>query len=307
MKKTIFTLLLAVVGCTLASSVSAVETIDIYRVPNAAAPKVDGVTTDWSTLQWTNATKIKSGNTTSECLVKFKAKYTNDSLYVIVDVTDPTPHNETAISNVYERDCVELFISMDTTTVTGLGGDFQYRLQRDNSQLDMGTVVANAKSYEVGATGYLQEWAMSWVDICTRRSLPTDVPLDGAGGRGVIKFEIQAADNNTGAAGRAEQVFWNAGTDDQYSATTNYGLMYLKGLVNGVANVALNPVNVHYNATQDALTVSNYAGDINVYNAIGKLVLSTNVKSSNQSISLNSINKGVYVVKCGLGSAKFVK
>jgi len=286
------------------------KVLNVYKVTKSKAPKIDGSFSDWGST-WTDVTQIKAGNTTTACHAKFQTRYTNDSLYVIVNVVDPTPHNEDAISNVYEKDCVELFVSMDTVTVTGLGGDFQYRLQRDNSQLDEGTVSANAKSYPVGGTaGYLQEWALSWDDICTRRSVPTDIPLDGAGGRGYIKFDIHVSDNTTGAAGTTEQLFWNKATDTQYSSTKDYGYLKLMGLdlTDSYPTISHNlNASIYYNANNDALTVSGYTGEVNIYNVLGKLVLKTRVNSNNEIINLNAINRGVYIVSGLNFSSKFIK
>jgi len=286
------------------------KVLNVYRVAKSKAPQIDGSFADWGST-WVDIAQIKAGNTTTACHAKFQIAYTTDSLYIIVNVVDPTPHNEISIPNIYEKDCVELFISMDTITKSGLGGDFQYRLQRDNSQLDESVVFANAKSYPVGGTaGYLQEWALPWADINTRAGIPTDIALDGTSGRGYIRFDILVSDNTTGVAGRSELLFWNKASDDQYSTTINYGYLKLMGLdiINSHPTISHNSnASVYYNPNKDVLKISEYIGEVNIYNVVGKLVLKTRVNSNGEMINLNTISRGVYIVS-GFGfSSKFIK
>lgn len=297
MRKVIITLL-TVTSCLFANSVN--KTLNNYKLSHP--PVVDGVVSDWGS-NWINIDQIMPGNTTSQCFAKFQIGYTNDSLYVVIKVEDVTPNNDLSITGSWLRDCVELFVKLDTVTMLdGVNGDTQYRLQRDASLLETGGVMVNAKSIST-STGYTQEWALPWSGIATREGYNLNITtLKDA------RFEIQVADNTDGTSIRTEQLFWNAATDTQYGSMTDLGFMKLMGLQTAVSTVMKDEnINVYFNSNKDALTISKYIGELCVYDALGKLVLKTIVNSNSQNINMNSINRGIYFVSGSGFSSKFIK
>lgn len=290
--------------------------LDIHRL--SAAPEVDGDISDdaWSNTPWTDAYKNKSitdGSATFGASSQFKVGFTNDSLYVALQVFDSTPHNETAYST-HLRDCNELFINMDTTTRTGTNGSNQYRLQRDNSALEVGNTRAHAVAIpmyaEDGITniGWTAEWAIAWARIATRESFQYTT-IDNKP-YPYIRFELVVADNTTGtSAGRTQMMFWNAATDDQYGGMRNMGYLRLNGLnPTSITNIDKPTANAYYNPGMDALVVSGHSGEIRVYNVSGVLVLKANVEANAGTIPMSSVGKGIYFVSLpGFSTVKFIK
>jgi len=301
MKKTLITLL-TVTCCLFANSAN--ETLDVYKL--SKAPKVDGVVTDWGS-KWINLAKTDALSSTTGCSGQFQIGYTNDSLYIAVKIQDATVFTYESTVASYMRDCIEAFIHLDTVTIHGTNGSNQYRMQRvpdATVAFEPSTFTHDVVSVD-SSTGYTQEWAIAWTDIAARDTVDISAGIDALPIQ-YIRFDIKAADNTDGT-NRTQQIFWSTDTDNEYPNMTNMGYLHLMGAASGVSNVAANSMNVYYNAGKDGLTVLDYIGEVSIYNVVGKLVLKTNVKSSNELINLSSLNKGVYLVS-GTGlSTKFIK
>lgn len=288
--------LLMISACLFATAAN--KTLNIYKLANR--PVVDGNTSDWGT-DWIDIAQIKPGNVTSDCTAKFQIGYTNDSLYVVLQINDATPNNSTTISGTYRRDCAEIFVKMDTTTKSITAGSTQYRLQRDNSVLERNQVLVNAVSKDLGTT-YIQEWALPWVDLAAKEAFPLDMTS-----LNYVRFEIQVADNTTGTNTRTEQLFWNAGTDTQFSSMSDLGFLKLMGAKTANKEVLDTKSKVIYNSTKDAIFVSDYTGEISIFDTNGKKILNTRINNSTEGIRLSTLNKGVYLVKGTGFSSKFAK
>lgn len=291
--------------------------LDIYKL--SVAPAIDGDVTDdaWADTPWTDAYKNKvltDGSATFSSSSQFKAGFTSDSLYIALKILDSTPHNEPAVST-WLRDCNELFINMDTTTRTGTNGNNQYRLQRDNSALEIATVPGSVRAVAIpvfaadGTTdiGWTAEWALSWSKIAAKESFPYTA-ID-AKSYPYVRFEFVGVDNTTGtSAGRTQQMFWNAATDDQYGGMRNMGYLRLNGLNSSAPITENSTVHAYYNGTKDALIISGYVGEVKIFDVLGKLVLKTGVTDSDTgNINLNAVVKGVYIVSGADFSTKFIK
>ena len=305
MKKILITLL-TVTSCLFANSAN--ETLDVYKL--ATAPKVDGVFTDWGS-KWIDLSKTDATSSTTGCTSQFQIGYTTDSLYIAIKVQDATEfiYDETAVAT-YQRDCVEAFIHIDTTTITPTNGSDQFRMQRVQDSYNSGDangVSANVVSVDNLNTSYTQEWAIAWTDIAAKESFDISNGIDALP-IPYIRFDIKAADNTDGtAAGRTQQIFWSTDSDNEYTGMTNMGYLHLMGVTAGAPIVGANPSAVYYSAGKDALTVLNYIGEVSIYNVVGKLALQTRVNSSKELINLSSLNKGVYLVSGSGLSAKFIK
>jgi len=294
---------------------------DIYKTKTA--PNVsDGLVSDW-TGTWVplSLKKINAVSGHNNASAKFQAAYTNDSLYVAIQVLDSTPNFASAITNNYERDCAEVFVKLDTTTVTSNSGADQYRLVRDGSfSFGNGTATALGKQKATpvlgadGTTviGWNSEWSFAWfgtASLAAKNSYTQ--PTAGIDNKPYpfIRFEIDVANNTTGATGgRTEQLFWNSAADTQYNtmATQGYAtLINTLGPITEVPTITKSTAKVYYTAS--GLTVSGYTGNVNVYNVVGKLILTSKVNSNNQVINLSSLNKGVYIVTGSGFSTKFIK
>ncbi len=261
---------------------------DLYKLETA--PTIDGNASDWGS-NWTPISKIKAGNTTSDCTAKFQIGYTNDKMYVIVEVTDATPNNDASMAT-YLRDCVELFFKLDTTTIaSGVNGKTQYRLQRNESLLESSNVAVVAKSVST-TTGYIQEWELPWSGIATRENYPN---FSGISAIQVIRFEIQVADNSDGTAKRSEQLYWNAATDTQYGSMKDLGFLRLKGSNTGISNIVSNQSVLFPNPVYDVLTVKMESlKSVSVYSISGNELLNINSDDNSIKIDMSGFKGGMY-------------
>lgn len=70
------------------------------------------------------------------------------------------------------------------------------------------------------------------------------------------------------------------------------------GQVSGINNIETNNYSIYPNPANDLFNISGAQGaKLNIYDAIGRVVLQDNVKSDNQSISISNLNPGVYTVQ----------
>jgi hypothetical protein len=314
MTRKIFTLLLFVAAFV--STQAAIVTIPYC----AKAPTVDGYIDDvdeaWGTfvdLSARNPAGTTNAMTAKACLMAGA-----DAFYWAIVVEDATPSNDTvAIPNSYERDCNEIFFSLDTATAgTGAyaAGSWQIRIQRDNSQgnklvdgeeginksapVDLLTNPKFQAASASSATEWIGEEILPYDALSTGMATPWDKKF--------FRFECAAADNTTGVAGgRTEQLYWNTlgsgdGGWDDTRALTIYAMPALssvKALAQGQATAFV---------SNNVLNVVNVNGMVNVYDIKGTLVSKANIKGSG-SIAISNLKAGVYVVK-GAGLAqKFVK
>ena len=190
-------------------------------VPRAPRPPVvdgyiDDVEDHWGAL--IPLTVRNPGGTTFGMTAKFKIFEGDDAFYVAIVVEDATPGNDaTAIPNTYERDCSEIFFSLDTVTEpngTYKAGCWQIRTQREGETLNDGNSGNNTWSvatlladpmFQVASVSSATEYVQELI-------LPYDVLSDGmdpAWYPRFFRFDIAVSDNTTGSAGgRTEQRYW---------------------------------------------------------------------------------------------------
>jgi len=247
-------------------------------------PAVDGVIDDkdpWTT-EWIPMSASYLGNTTSNMSAKFQILSGIDALYVAIIVEDATPNNnKDLIKYIYERDCSELFFSMDTNTVATDGvyknGCWHLNIQREAEYLvtdvkGSGLLLSDPKFAIASAsstTGYIQELILPYSPLIAGM----DPVWDGK----TFRIDITCFDNTTGFnGGRTQQQFWNSKSDLQYKDTRYFGLAEIEqnipslkldqttvSLTSGASETIVNVVaNVEWTATSDQpwLTVSPTSG-----------------------------------------------
>jgi hypothetical protein len=327
MKRKIFTLL------ALASFVVAVsaqnKTMEIKPVADAAAtPVIDADASDW-TGTWVDFGLHNAGSTTNDMTGKFQLTYDNNCLYLVEEINDATANSDTSITNSYERDCSEVFISMDMDTV-GTGnkyhdGVWQLRKQRgpeeggvdgnngkvgsgDNWNVTPMTTSAKFKALSSGASSpYILEWAIPWDSLCYNLvgADSTKVGLVAWGGK-EFWFDIAIADNTTGASsGRSDQKYWNNNTDGQWNNVSLFGKVTLKVAV-PTGEVVVKSATYKASSIRIKLQSIEFTNttDVNVYDITGKLVIKAN---NVNSISTAALKSGVYVVTANDETKKFIK
>lgn len=273
-----------------------------FKVANA--PVIDGkidAMDSWSETNWIDQNEKLPSGTTDAMKSKFQLTHDADNIYIAAIVEDATPNNDaTAITNAHERDCVEFFIGMTQTDRTAYEtGDWQIRLQRSaSSESDYVSgrtfsgwnvdelTFSNDFQYKVisNATGYVVEAQLP------KALLIQESVSDGEN----IMFEIQTADNTTGAAGgRTQQMFWKKPTDQQWS---NPSHMTKVTLVSEILGVYQLKNNMTLKVINGVISFDNVKGKVCIYNTNGVLVRAINANIQ-QNISVKELNKGVYIVK----------
>lgn len=300
-----FTLLLAVFGVAQAQ-------LEILKVPAGSEPTIDGAIDEatWQEDGWEDQTLNSAGSSTTDASSMFQLLHNTDNIFVGVQVTDATPHNETDISNTYERDCIELFFHMSDDPGEGpyTGSTSQLRFQRDgdgDAGMDgTGTMVTNLQ----GDDGF--EWMVDGDDAgyVLEVVLPVAV-LDGDAvfGGADFLFDIQTADNTTGAAGgRTQQMFWNDNSDQQWQDTKTFGAVTLSDteISTAIAQVEAQLGSVW--VANDMLNFKNVEGAVNIYSISGALVMK-DVIERDGSIDISSLNTGIYIVNTKEMTAKIIK
>jgi hypothetical protein len=271
------------------------------------APTIDGVSDDWSET-WIDQAQANANSTTSAMSSKFQIGHDDDNIYLIVEVQDATPNNDaTVITDTYQRDCIEFFVSMHSVTEDPalVAGDWQLRVQRATELETMfeskdGTAAAEeagdfvASVEDDGASMYTVEMKFS------KAALAQDSDFDGEN----IRMELQTADNTDGTnSGRTQQMYWMDNSDQGWQdinicspAVLAPNLVGVKENANVKASAFINKANV--------LKVKNMTGVIYVYDVTGKLALKADAK---ETINVATLKSGLYIVKNNDFSTKVIK
>jgi hypothetical protein len=248
----------------------------------------------------------------------FQLAYNDTYLWILAKQTGnaTTDTGVVAIPNSWERDDFETFVAMDTTAYAYAGkygeANFQFRQQRsaDNNFPwafdDHNSAAANSKDFKVGQVdagdgSFVQEWQIPWASLTA--VMVDSGKFDGSN----ILFEIQAADNTTGAAGgRNDQTFWKNNSDNEYQdSRTLSWVMLAEKVVMGV-NVntpTLNSISINTVAT-DVLKISKTVKSAELFNISGQLVLRAN---NVNTINVSGLAAGIYLFRANQQVIKFVK
>jgi hypothetical protein len=306
MKAKTFTLLLFLAVFGVAQAQQNVPFVDM-------GPTVDGVidTDDpWTEDGWVDQALNSGGSSTTDAASKFQLAHDGTAIYVAVMVTDATPHNEGTIANTYERDCVELFFHMSLEDVSdGTYGTYQdwtwqirYQRDGDDGPFVDGNRTANLEADDAFAWAVTTDDA-GWV-LETALTIETLVNGYADWDSENFKFDIQTADNTTGAAGgRTQQMFWNNNSDDQWRDTQTFGACVLaeevgvQSVKNEIGSVAVQ---------NDLLNFKNVEGSVNIYSISGAMVKKATI-DRNGSVDISSLKSGLYIVTNKEFTAKFVK
>lgn len=290
MKKVMFTLL----ACGLVFGMVNAKEITIKKC--TAAPAIDGdVADNEGTAQAMDAKKGDAANHNNTAT--FQLTYDENFVYVAVKVEDATL--DTAQSaNAWEKDCVEVFFVMNDTVADGTAysngklGAFQLRKIYGRDMADM-----PGKGFEAVETdipgGYSQEWKLSWDSLAAT----------GYWGGEKFRFECQNGDND--GSGRNSQNFWNSNADDQWSSILNQGIVKLETAVpSRIVSVSKVKAASSMTITSNSIQFNKAVAEVNVYDITGKLVIKAN---NTNLVSTAALRNGVYVVKAGNESKKFIK
>jgi hypothetical protein len=225
MKRKIFTLFICVAAFGM---VSAQKTLNIeFALKPVVADGIINASDPWNENYWVYAEEYKETNI-GDMTARFQLMYDTTNLYFGVKVIDA--NRFTGNPTTYTNDCVEFYISMDTTS-----GDGTYHADLSTKQMRLQAVAdpsAPGGLIESGqgappsgvykcidnGTNYVQEWIMPWSEL--------SAGMDPAWDKKQFKFDVQVA-NATADGARTQQMFWNDNSDEQWRNTYHFGLAFL--------------------------------------------------------------------------------
>jgi Carbohydrate family 9 binding domain-like len=294
MRKKIFTLLACAAMFSFAHAAPA--TCNLTLTP----PTIDGDASDWGST-WLQMTQGPTSNTTSGLTAKFQMEYDVNNLYIIITATDQTV-GDTAPANSYERDCMEVMLSLDTLTSGGITGMYQFRRvygwngttakpggdfgltdvsnygSGANTVADWNTNPKFNLKETIDGSTYTQEWQLPWDSLSARMdTLTTKNPgSHGAWDKKQFKLELQVADNTTNAAsGRTQQEFWfgnsnNAWNNSAYQQVVKLQYPLAVNTPSNLKNITASVLN------RNTIKLSKVVKSAKVYLVNGQLIKTVN-------------------------------
>jgi hypothetical protein len=293
MKRLIFTLL---AGCAVFGMVNA-KTLTIQ--PAAGPVTIDGYTDEdaWNACpNFINMEELKGEVGDKNNTAKFKVIYDAKNLYVYIEVIDATLDTSNS-TNSYEKDCVEVFVSLDTLSqaYSPDGSNSSHQFRKVFGRAIEGDGNPNARGVKVEEVeitgGRAQEWLIPFDSLATQIKDPTKWDKRN------IRFELQNADND--GAGRKSQLFWNSNSDVQYNNTTTQGYGVLLWTLNVKQVAANNEISFSNN-----LIKANSSTTIKVYNTAGMLV---KVANNVNQLNVADLKSGIYAATANNQTIKFFK
>jgi hypothetical protein len=319
----IFTLILLLCAVVIANA----QQIEKTFKRTGMAPVIDGIVDEndpWSEDDWMEIAFQKAANTTSDASSKMQMLFSKDLsatggfIYLVISVSDETPNNDVSIPDTYNRDCNEIFFSMDTVATEGGGaykaGSWQIRILREEPDGNLIGGNSHANTWSVGTLTESADFKMAVEanssEYVTEVAFPVAVLAEGAAFDGKnFRFDIQTGDNSNGeATGRTQQIYWNnVANDEQWRDTRAFGLVTISdevihdvsaknfGTAKGIATVKNNMLNV-----------SNVNGKVSIYDLKGSVMRQANINGKG-SIDISDLKAGMYVVKGNGIAQKIVK
>jgi hypothetical protein len=192
--------------------------------------------------------------------------------------------------NSWERDNIELYLAVDTTSWNGQYGeaDNQFRMQRvaaypwgfdDSHSIGQNNADFLIGQVDAGDGSFVQEWQIPWAGLTA--PMVDSGKFDGE----YFKFEMQSVDNTTGSTGgRTQLIFWRNNSDNEYQDTRTFSLIKLESSIDTVTKDSIsfispvsstvwkagtaNSINIFYNLKSGDYDYSIYyrkAGGSNIF------------------------------------------
>jgi hypothetical protein len=310
MKKALFTLL-ALASITFVANAQKTLTCPYRTTPIT----IDGSSADWGT-NWQAMDQLVNGSA-STAESKFQIMFDTLNLYLVFEVTDPDM-GDTSGTSTYIKDCIEVMMSLDTTSTSGISGMYQFRRVEgynggtgitDGAVYGSGIAIANwnlmptciVKEVDQDASfKYTQEWQLPWDSL----KVNMDTNTDGYGmwDKKEFKLEVQCSDGSGTPVARIKQMFWFGTTNGAWNNSAYMGVVTLAKVPKvNISNSTVNDLNIYVNGNN--LLISKNVS-VTVYNLTGQVV-SKGINTS--SLNIGNLNEGIYVARIEGKSYKFYK
>lgn len=270
------------------------------------APASDGFLDEWLDSDWIESTSER---------MQFQILHDDNFIYVAARIEDSTPASSNTILNTYDRDCLELYISMDTTVSTAYkAGCWQIRFQRkaekqslyvDGNSHRNTWSVAQLKATDNFVYG-IQSEKTGWT---TEVTLPYSTLSEKANfNKKFIRFAIRAVDNTTDTNnGPYLQSFWPNESNDLWQNPKGFAVIELAKKVEKEIETGfrLNK-NVESFAfvSEQKLFTKKLSGSANIYGLDGRRLMSFEISDSPTDVS--GLKPGLYVLRLKEWSQKIL-
>ena len=321
-------ILLAIASFTFGRElVQPVSTLEIkYAEPGTM--KIDGFDDEavYSAEQSTIAF-VTTGSTGADAdfTFTFKVAYDLDYMYLFAKILDDVDNSltYTTDANPWTYDCIEVFLSLDTTGSTGVtsngyGDDtncVQLRINRGiDSVQQTGRATADMyiNHFENTGDGWLCETAIPWKAVLATGQDPEDI-MDYIGA--VNGFDMSGADSDTpGPDHRDCQTAWDSddpvetGTEDNaWTDRSVFGIMTLEVKDDYLAteNFTQDNLVAYPNPANNTITFSiEGMQTVEIYNITGAKVLT---QLTTGQVDISSLMSGIYFANINGSSVKFIK
>jgi len=316
MKKQLLNLSFVAVALALyaVSAVAApIAPVNTMEIPAAIpAPAIDGVAEGvYSDVQSMNVFNPTGLEGDADFTSVFQVCWDPTYLYLYAEITDDVEHDYNwGVGNAWEFDNFEVFLMLDTNTVTTAysGTTVQLRICRalDSVETNGRAPKTDYVYYMEGAAagGWLFEVAIPWTAVLAEGALPEDMgdyvatvlgfDVGGAdsdntdGDAAVGNRDVQAAwddDDPSDEADRTEDLAWNN--------TSVFGFVTLAEY-NALEDMTQSSLNAYPNPATDEITFDVEGNvEIEIYSITGSLVMT----STNATVDVSSLSSGVYMAK----------
>lgn len=331
MKKVFFTLITA----CLTSSLFAQVQSDLVIKKGVEIENINGLEDDEVWAKVPAVTIDKQFNYETYSLdAYFKMFYTDENIYVLVDVTDDVHYPAWGAGdtkNEWLYDKVEVYFDINDVLKDGKGpayiggvmaaGHYQmapflkedlYGVAHEPENIIYGTLngeVTMCYTLKPGNTGYTMEYRFPMYAFVNDKGEEMDVDklMNLPNG---IGFDVMIVDNDNDGKGRKRAIWKNVGPTEPYSNMDNCGVVTLSpDDVSGIENSTIESIGVYPNPVRSELTIDTKFDKVEFFNVTGQ---SVNVNQKGQTIDVSNLAKGVYFIKTYengevTGTAKVIK
>jgi hypothetical protein len=315
----LFSTLLAATGIIMAAPMTPPVRSLVIPATNAVI-SIDGVAdADYSSVQSTTAFNV-TGSTGADAdyTLTFQVCYNYQKLFLVAKILDDYASviEYTTDPDPWTMDCIEVFLSLDTTGTTAAYDSNTIQLRFNRGIQDSAQTPGRAAQedyqvyYEDVADGWVLEVGIPWTAVLQEGAVPEDIeayltPI-------VNGFDISGIDNDTdGPDAHDSQTAWDdddpampdASEDLAWNDRTKFGIMSLESAMYGPPYIELSPDLAKFKAQVVFPNPSNNyiqfrnvepACTITIFNSIGLQVLEASNINAEDYLDISSLKSGIY-------------
>ncbi len=293
------------------SAVVVVPPVANYKIHKTMNPiAIDGtIDADWNNpvvLAQPITNIIQTGITNAADLSgTFKALWDNNYLYVLGEIKDNALNQDSP--NAWDDDGVEVYIDINNDKAGTYGAnDVEYNFEYNNNDIvtaNPGTRPITNVNYVIlpNTGGYIFEARIPWTTVL-------GYPVVGQ----LVGFDFHVNDDDDGGV-RDSKLAWTAIADDAWQFTSSFGTAVLEdalGILSHTKEIGTNNLNVFPNPAINRVTIQQQNLQFNTATLLdvrGNTVQNLRLNQLSETISLDNLAQGIYILKLSGELDKMVK